>query len=264
MESGPVWYRGRVNEEFWMHLLIVMVVALFAAPAFAANVVVKDGDTLQLGDKTYRLEGIDAPELDQRCVNQFADPSACGLEARDALVKLIGGRAVSCRDLGPDPVFKGRRLGTCTIAGEADSLSRRLVQDGFALNAAADGKDRFAGDEAKAKDERNGLWKGCFVAPADFRRWSKDATLRGAACRDDKHAELIEVLFPDTPAMLPDCTIKGKLAKRARLTGNVGVYQLRGCPSYASLSKPNRWFCSEDDAKAAGFRKAYNCRGGAK
>ena len=50
---------------------------------------------------------------------------------------------------------------------------------------------------------------------------------------------------------LATLTIKGKLAKRARLTGNVGVYQLRGCPSYASLTKPNRWFCSEDDARAA-------------
>jgi endonuclease YncB( thermonuclease family) len=255
-----MWYLGRANEEFWMRVLIVILLALFAAPAFAATVVVKNGDTLQLGDKTYRLEGIDAPELDQRCVNQFADPSACGIEARDALVKLIGDRGVTCRDLGPDPVFKGRRLGTCTIAGEADSLSRRLVQDGVALNVATDGKDRFAGDEAKARDERKGLWKGCFVAPKDFRRWDKDAPLRGAACRDDKRGELVSFLFPDEPAMLPGCTIKGKLARRARITGNVGVYQLRGCPSYASLTKPNRWFCSEDDARAAGFRKAYNCR----
>jgi endonuclease YncB( thermonuclease family) len=247
-----------------MRGLIVTLLVLLAVPAFAAGVTVKDGDTLQLGDKVYRLEGIDAPELDQRCLNQFADPSACGIEARDALVKLIAGRAVSCRDLGPDPEFKGRRLGTCAIAGEAESLSRRLVQDGFALNAAADGKDRFAGDQTNAKDERNGLWKGCFVAPKDFRRWDKSAALRGAACRDDKRIELIEVLFPDAPAMPAGCTIKGKLAKRARLTGNVGVYQLRGCPSYASLTKPNRWFCSEDDARAAGFRKAYNCRGGSR
>ncbi|NEV78861.1 thermonuclease family protein [Rhodopseudomonas sp. BR0C11] len=244
-----------------MRRLIVMVLGLLlAVPALAAEAVVKDGDTLQLGDKVFRLEGVDAPELDQRCVNQFADPSACGLEARDALVKLIGGRSVTCRDLGPDPVFKGRRLGTCAIAGESDSLSRRLVQDGFALNAAAGGKDRFAGDETKAKDERKGLWQGCFVAPNDFRRWDKDAPLRGAACREDKHSELIDVMFPDQPAMLPGCTIKGKLARRARITGNVGVYQIRGCPSYASLTKPNRWFCSEDDARAAGFRKAYNCR----
>ncbi|NEW86150.1 MULTISPECIES: thermonuclease family protein [Rhodopseudomonas] len=245
-----------------MRRLIVMVLglAMMTSPAVAADAVVKDGDTVQLGDKVFRLEGIDAPELDQRCVNQFADPSACGIEARDALVKLIGGRSVACRDLGPDPVFKGRRLGTCAIAGETDSLSRRMVQDGFALNAVTGGKDRFAGDEAKARDEHKGLWQGCFVAPNDFRRWNRDAALRGAACREDKRAALIEAMFPDTPAMLPGCTIKGKIARRARITGNVGLYQIRGCPSYASLTKPNRWFCSEDDARAAGFRKAYNCR----
>lgn len=60
-----------------MRRLIVMVLGLsLAAPALAAEAVVKDGDTLQLGDKVFRLEGVDAPELDQRCVNQFADPSA--------------------------------------------------------------------------------------------------------------------------------------------------------------------------------------------
>ena len=34
----------------------------------------------------------------------------------------------------------------------------------------------------------------------------------------------------------------------------------RGCPSYPATTRPDRWFCSEDDAQAAGFRKAYNCR----
>ena len=29
-------------------------------------------------------------------------------------------------------------------------------------------------------------------------------------------------------------------------------------------TKPDRWFCSEEDAQAAGFRKAYNCRSPAK
>jgi hypothetical protein len=28
------------------------------------------------------------------------------------------------------------------------------------------------------------------------------------------------------------------------------------------MTKPDRWFCSEDDAQAAGFRRAYNCRAG--
>lgn len=243
-----------------MRAVIAVVLALSATPAWAVEAVVRDGDTLQLGEITYRLEGIDAPELDQRCINQFADPSACGLEAREALTKLIGGRAVTCRDLGPEPASKGRRLGTCSIAGDSDSLSRRLVQEGLALNVAVGGKDRFAGDETRAREERKGLWKGCFIAPESFRRWNRNAPLLGGACREDKRAELVDLLLPDEPLMPPDCTIKGKLAKRARITGNVGVYQLRGCPSYASLAKPNRWFCSEDDARAAGFRKAYNCR----
>ena len=68
------------------------------------------------------------------------------------------------------------------------------------------------------------------------------------------------MLFPDDPIMPPGCSIKGKFAVRARVTGNVGVYHLQGCSSYPALTQPDRWFCSEDDAQAAGFRKAYNCR----
>ncbi|KPF95333.1 nuclease [Rhodopseudomonas sp. AAP120] len=245
-----------------MFAVIVVLALLVGGPASAADVVVKDAATLQLGGVTYRLEGIDAPELDQRCINEFADPSACGLEARDAAVKLIAGRAVTCRDLGPDPAFSGRRVGACTIAGDGSNLSQRLVQAGLALNA--DPKGRFAADETKAKEARLALWRGCFVAPASFRRWDKTAPLIGAACRDDRKTAMLDLMFPEMPPMPEGCAIKGKLAKRARLTGNVGVYQLQGCPSYASLIKPNRWFCSEDDARAAGFRKAYNCRIGAK
>jgi hypothetical protein len=82
----------------------------------------------------------------------------------------------------------------------------------------------------------------------------------GESCWTDKDREIRAVLFPDDPAMPPGCSIKGRFAARARVTGNVGVYQLQGCRSYPALTKPDRWFCSEEDAEAAGFRKAYNCR----
>ena len=49
-------------------------------------------------------------------------------------------------------------------------------------------------------------------------------------------------------------------AVRARVTGNVGIYHLQACRSYPGLGNPDRWFCSEEDAQAAGFRRAYNCR----
>ena len=63
---------------------------------------------------------------------------------------------------------------------------------------------------------------------------------------------------------IPTINIKGKYAVRARVTGNIGIYHLQACRSYPALTKPDRWFCSEEDAQAAGFRRAYNCRAGTK
>jgi methylphosphotriester-DNA--protein-cysteine methyltransferase len=48
---------------------------------------------------------------------------------------------------------------------------------------------------------------------------------------------------------------------RAKVTGYRGIYHLEGCRSYRTLKNPNRWFCSEEDAQAAGFRRALTCRG---
>jgi endonuclease YncB( thermonuclease family) len=244
-----------------MRLLLAILAMLLTSSSWAAEAVVKDGATIQLAGATYRLDGIDAPELDQMCVDDHADPWACGVEARDRLARLTAKRDVRCRDLGPDPTTGKRRIGLCTVDGEATSLNQMLVREGFALNVEPAAKGRFKTDEAKARDALAGLWKGCFVAPTEFRRWQKTATLKGASCRSDKDHELREILFPDETAMPPGCPIKGVLAVRARVTGNVGIYHLQGCRSYAGTTKPNRWFCSEDDAQAAGFRKAYNCRG---
>jgi hypothetical protein len=70
----------------------------------------------------------------------------------------------------------------------------------------------------------------------------------------------MNTLFPDDPSMPPGCSIKGKFAARAKLTGHRGIYHLEGCGSYQRTKKPDRWFCSEDDAQAAGFRNAFTCR----
>src|SRR6202000_3499764 len=92
---------------------------LLPVPARAAEVTVHDGNTIQLGETPYRLDGTDAPELDQTCINDQADPWTCGLDARDALTKIIGGRTVRCDDLGSDKVFKKRHIGLCRIGGGA-------------------------------------------------------------------------------------------------------------------------------------------------
>jgi endonuclease YncB( thermonuclease family) len=245
-----------------MQFRIAMLVILWTVPGWAADVVVKDGNTLQIAGVPYRLDGIDAPEFDQICIDEHADSWTCGVEARDRLAKLTAGRDVHCQDLGPDKTLNKRHGGNCSVDGETDSLNQLMVRQGFALNLEPDGKGRFGDDEANAKSNRLGLWRGCFVAPQAFRRRDQAAALLGASCRSDKDRELRQALFPDDPAMPPGCAIKAKLARRARFTGHVGIYQLQGCRSYAGITKPDRWFCSAEDAEAAGFRRAFNCFAG--
>jgi endonuclease YncB( thermonuclease family) len=239
-------------------LVVVLGIILSANPGWAARAIVRDGGTLLLGEVTFRLDGIDAPEFDQMCIDEHADAWACGVEARDHLVTLIGDRDIRCEDLGTDRTYKKRHIAICTADGET-SLNQLLVRQGFALNLGSPAKG-WLDDESGAKKDRRGLWKGCFVAPQDYRRWQKTSALLGSSCRTDKDREIREVLFPDDPAMPPGCSVKAKFAMRARFTGNVGIYHLQSCRSYPGLTKPDRWFCSEDDAQAAGFRRAYNCR----
>jgi endonuclease YncB( thermonuclease family) len=256
---------------------------LAAGPALATSAVVRDGNTIQFGNIAYRLDGIDAPELDQNCIDDHADPWSCGTEARDQLVKLIGGRPVHCDDQGPDKSFRKRHLGLCTVTGETTSLNQEMIAKGFALDLESSAKSRsskerfarnhrdrvardhfandpFGKDQADAKDRRLGLWKGCFVSPQEFRHGKKDGALLGGSCRADKDREIRAALFPQHPAMPSGCSIKARFAIRAHLTGHIGIYHLQGCPSYPATTRPDRWFCSEDDAQAEGFRRAYNCR----
>ena len=239
----------------------ILILAMFAASSsFAANPRVRDGGTLDVGGVTYRLGGIDAPAADQICIDDHADGWACGAEAREQLTTLIAGRDVRCEDLGADTTYIKWHVGICTAGDDATSLNQLLVRRGLAINSTAAGQGRFRDDETDAKTNRRGLWKGCFIAPPDFRSGRKDGPLLGGACRADKDREIRAALFPQDPAMPSGCGIKGKYALRARVTGNIGIYHLQACRSYPAMTNPDRWFCSEDDAKAAGFRKAYNCR----
>lgn len=243
-----------------MRAAVLLLSLLLTGPVWAAEPIVRDGDTIQVGEVTYRLAGTDAPEFDQPCIDEHADSWACGAEARDQLVKLIGKREVRCEDLGEDKIYRNRRSGICTIAGEPISLNQAVIRSGFAVSSEPSAKAGFKDDEAVAKDKKQGLWKGCFVAPQEFRHQNKTAALLGASCPSDKDRELREALFPADLAMPSGCNIRAKLARRAHLTGYVGIYHTLQCQGYATQPPPDRWFCTEDDARAAGYRKAYNCR----
>jgi endonuclease YncB( thermonuclease family) len=244
-----------------MRALIVIAVLTAAAPGGATEVSVEDGYTLKLDGTTFRLDGIAAPERDQHCLDESRARWACGIDATNRLAELTAKRAVQCEDRGVDPVYPGRHIGICSVDGMVLNLNHTLVLEGWALNFEPYARGRFAIEEADARDNRRGLWKGCFAAPWDFNRWRKRTTkLLGSACRGGVEAVERAKLFPDNPPMPPGCPIKGKVALRALLTGHRGIYHLEACRSYPGLKNPNRWFCSEEEALAAGFRKAFTCR----
>ena len=113
----------------------ILILAVFSASqSLATGAIVRDGGTVQVGGVTYRLDGIDAPELDQICIDEHADAWACGVEARDQLANLIGGRQVRCEDLGLGKTYRKRHIGICTAEGESASLNQLLVRQGLALN----------------------------------------------------------------------------------------------------------------------------------
>jgi endonuclease YncB( thermonuclease family) len=226
--------------------LLALVVCSLANGTHAQDV-----KTIRLDGKTFRLDGIDAPEPDQTCLNEDRELYSCGRKAAEELTKFIAGRPIRCDDLRADPAYPKRRIGQCSVAGV--DLHHWFVEHGWALNFEPDAKGRFKTDEDDARAGHFGLWKGCFVAPQDFRQWnSRSARLLGASCPSDAR----DKLFPDEVPISAGCEIKGHYALRA--WPSQGIYHLPSCGSYGR-TKAKRWFCSEEDALAAGFRKSYTC-----
>jgi len=149
---------------------LVLVVATVLATHLAAAEVkgrtrVLSGDTLRVGRETVRLHGIDAPEPDQDCENDYGRLFECGIQALDALQELIGSSLVTCT--GDRHNEEGQLLAVC-YAGDMN-LNSRMVRTGWAV-ARADQQPDFALLEHLARNERAGLWALKFVDPAEWRR----------------------------------------------------------------------------------------------
>jgi endonuclease YncB( thermonuclease family) len=133
-------------------LLIFSLLLLLVSTPVQAD----DADTLTVGRTPYRLDGIDAPEKDQMCLNE-SGVYPCGQFAIEALDTLIAGRAVRCDDLGPDTKYPRRRIGHCTV--DNIDLHRWLVRNGWALNFEPYARGRFKEDEHYAAEHGLGMWQ---------------------------------------------------------------------------------------------------------
>ncbi len=216
------------------------------AQELAGPAVVLDGDTIRIAETRIRFTGIDAPETDQICLDKDGRRWLCGIAAREALLGLIANRPVRCRVSGED--MYGRKLATCDVAGV--NISQWLVRQGLAL-AYVKYSSEFVADEMAARQARRGMWAGAFVAPWDWRtRTSRTAVLG----EKRSGVSLSAMLAPGEAPPNPGCAIKGNVNRKGER-----IFHVPGQRDYERVkmnSAVKRWFCSEEEAVAAGWRKA--------
>jgi endonuclease YncB( thermonuclease family) len=123
-----------------------------------------DGDSLRIAGRSIRLNGIDAPEWDQTCLDAGGRAWRCGRAASRALRERIGGQTVSCRPRAIDRY--GRTIAGCTLADGSD-INAWMVREGWALASGFAGT--YAAEQAQAKAAKRGIWDGTFMSPATWR-----------------------------------------------------------------------------------------------
>jgi endonuclease YncB( thermonuclease family) len=210
-------------------LFLLLPLNAFATTSGSARVI--DGDTIDISGQRIRLHGIDTPEARQICQRDGVT-WLCGAAATKALKELIGKSDVSCAERDKDRY--GRIVAVCHANGV--SLNAVMVRSGMAL-AYRKYSDEYTDQEATAKAARRGLWAGQFVPPWEWRRGKR--LVSEIAANDNS----------------PGCRIKGNIGSKGDR-----IYHMPSGRWYdrtvITASKGERWFCSEDEAKAAGWRRA--------
>lgn len=124
-----------------------------------------DGDTIEIQDQRIRIHGIDAPERGQTCLLR-GQRYPCGVDATEALRKLVRGNEVTCDAMDRDRY--GRTVAVCVTPG-AIELGRTMVRLGWAL-AYRRFSLEYVREEEEARAKKVGLWRGQFRPPWEWRR----------------------------------------------------------------------------------------------
>ena len=184
------------------------------------------GDTLRVGGTTVAMSGIEAPLNGQMCASGSTRQWRCDAAAKAELARLAGRGRVTCKLSGTDA--NGRQEGTCTI-GDRD-LAAELVRGGHVF-AETGLFSSYGSLEQEARTAKLGMWGGDAERPADYRAHKWQDAKRDA---------------PD------GCPIKGGVKRGQR------IYVLPWSRDYestrVSTGRGERWFCSESEAQAAGWK----------
>ena len=232
-----------------MVLSLVLLPAAAAAETIAGPVRVIDGDTVDVGETRVRLHGIDAAEDDQTCEPAPGVAWRCGAWVTDEVRALFEGREASCERVDTDRY--GRAVARCVVGG----------MDAIAVAKEGPGGVDLAGAEADTVDMGAEIVaRGLALA---YRRYSKDYVLLEAEARARRVGVFGAAL--EDPAIhrrrgdgrappRADCPVKGNVSDNGR------IFHAPGQAFYDRTSideaKGERWFCSAEEARAAGWRAA--------
>ena len=214
-----------------MKILILCAAILLpqSVQAFAGSPVhVVDGDTVDVGVIRYRLHGIDAPEAAQVCAGRDGGTWNCGQDAIRYMEEFIDGKSVECDDRGHDAY--GRTIAVCVAGGV--EINALMIEQGFAWAFRKYSQDYVETEEA-ARKRGVGIWQAATEPAWDFRAHKWEASLSAA---------------PDRA-----CPIKGNINRKQE-----HIYHVPWSKDYGrtrvNVAKGERWFCSEEEAVAAGWR----------
>ncbi len=222
-------------------------------PRTAAQIVnVVDGDTaaVMVGSERIRLHliGMDTPET----VDPRKQVQCFGREASDHAKVLLNGQAV---ELEADPSQDERddygRLLRYVWLADGLMFNVVMIRDGYAHEYTYNRNPRpykyqaeFKAAEAEARDAKRGLW-----APETCNGNTEQPAVAGPAPPKPGTPMTGTASKQQARACPPDKPIKGNRPSM--------VYHVPGGGSY-TRTNPEDCFATEQDAQAAGYRKALN------
>jgi len=216
-----------IKSIIFLFFLIFINHEASATEGLVGRVSVIDGDTLEMHGNRIRLHGIDAPESGQSCTDEENKTYRCGQLSANRMASYVSGKAVYCEILDKDRY--GRLIAACSV-NDVD-VNQLLVSEGWALAYRQYSRDYVSAEE-NAKKLGLGMWQGKFVEPWNWRRGER---------------------LEEAKAQIPnDCIIKGNISSRGK------IYHTPSSPWYdrtkINIAKGERWFCTEEEAQAAGWR----------
>src|SRR5450631_1350021 len=238
-----------MSMKFLPAIVLLLLPAIAGAADITGTAKVREGDTVVIGNTRIRLGGIDAPSVDQLCLNNSGERWTCGVAARDELIKHADIKTWTCHVQRTDR--RGRQVAHCEVEGE--DIQKWMVANGWALSYVRFSHD-YDADEKAAREAKAGMWQGAFIAPWDWRIRNKKTAILGAAKPPPNANAILLASASGSAAPSPDCTIKGNVNGAGEC-----IYHKPTSRWYAQIkmqiAKGTRWFCSVDEAEAAGCRE---------